>query len=179
MRLCTPTAWTCQSCTRFRIRASRSVEGIHVCHGAPVEARRTSRDIGRQWASFAILFSATRFVFAPGHLLCSPAQHHHHRTLESFLRRFSVSKARRLFEAAIKANPSHAESLGNLAVLLHGQPSTSPAMLGKIEGLYKRAVHADPANANNFSNFGLFLAEVNSSFAAQCCSTWWTGSDLP
>ena len=34
-------------------------------------------------------------------------------------------------------------------------------MLDKIEGLYKRAIHADPANANNFSNFGLFLAEVS------------------
>lgn len=70
-------------------------------------------------------------------------------------------QARGLFEAAIAANPSHAESLGNLAVLLHGQPGTSTAILDKIEDLYKRAVHADPANANNFSNFGLFLAEVN------------------
>lgn len=66
-----------------------------------------------------------------------------------------------MFEAAIAANPSHAESLGNLAVLLHGQPGTSTTILDKIEDLYKRAVHADPANANNFSNFGLFLAEVN------------------
>lgn len=72
-----------------------------------------------------------------------------------------VPKAKRLFEAAIEANPSHAESLGNLAVLLHGQPCTSAATLDMIEGLYKRAIHADPANANNFSNFGLFLAEVN------------------
>lgn len=69
-------------------------------------------------------------------------------------------QAEELFEAAIAANPAHAESLGNLAVLLHGQPSTSAAMLDKIEALYKRAVHADPVNANNFSNFGLFLAEV-------------------
>ncbi|CAM9862822.1 unnamed protein product [Ectocarpus sp. 4 AP-2014] len=68
-------------------------------------------------------------------------------------------KAKTLFEAAIAANPSHAESLGNLAVLLHGQPCTSAPLLDKIEGLYKRAVHADPVNANNFSNFGLFLAE--------------------
>lgn len=71
-----------------------------------------------------------------------------------------------MFEAAIAANPSHAESLGNLAVLLHGQPCTSATMLDKIEGLYKRAVHADPANANNFSNFGLFLAEVNDCLSA-------------
>lgn len=81
---------------------------------------------------------------------------------------FLVLKARRLFEAAIETNPSHAESLGNLAVLLHGQPHTSAAVLDKIEGLYKRAVHADPANANNFSNFGLFLAEVNKAFFAEC-----------
>lgn len=65
-----------------------------------------------------------------------------------------------MFEAAIEANPYHAESLGNLAVLLHGQPCTSSTMLDKTEDLYKRAVHADPTNANNFSNFGLFLAEV-------------------
>lgn len=83
-------------------------------------------------------------------------------------RRSSASKARTLFEAAIEANLSHAESLGNLAVLLHGQACTSPAMLDKIEGLYKRAVHADPANANNLSNFGLFLAEVNGSCPLRC-----------
>ena len=45
-------------------------------------------------------------------------------------------------------------------MLLHGQPSNGPAVLDKIEDFYKRAVHADPANANNFSNYGLFLAEV-------------------
>lgn len=33
-------------------------------------------------------------------------------------------------------------------------------MLSRIEDLYRRAVHADPVNANNFSNYGLFLAEV-------------------
>lgn len=69
-------------------------------------------------------------------------------------------QARGLFETAIAANPSHAESLGNLAVLLHGQPSGGRAGLDRIEELYKRALHADPANANNFSNYGLFLAEV-------------------
>lgn len=69
-------------------------------------------------------------------------------------------QAEELFEAAIAANPAHAESLGNLAVLLHGQPCASAAVLDKIETLYKRAVHADPVNANNLSNFGLFLAEV-------------------
>lgn len=95
----------------------------------------------------------------------------HHVPLSSILPPlglFFVPKAKRLFEAAIEANPSHAESLGNLAVLLHGQPCASAAMLDKIEGLYKRAVHADPANANNFSNFGLFLAEVNSSSRDRC-----------
>lgn len=71
-----------------------------------------------------------------------------------------IQQARELFEAAIAANPSHAESLGNLAVLLHGQPGSGKAGLDRIEGLYKRALHADPANANNFSNYGLFLAEV-------------------
>ena len=71
-----------------------------------------------------------------------------------------IRQAEELFEAAIAANPVHAESLGNLAVLLHGQPDNEPAVLDRIEGLYKRAVHADPANANNFSNYGLFLAEV-------------------
>ena len=45
-------------------------------------------------------------------------------------------------------------------MLLHGQPSNEPVVLDKIEDLYKRAVHADPTNANNFSNYGLFLAEV-------------------
>lgn len=65
-----------------------------------------------------------------------------------------------MFEAAILANPSHAESLGNLAVLLHGQASIEETVLRRIEALYKRAVHADPTNANNFSNYGLFLAEV-------------------
>lgn len=79
-----------------------------------------------------------------------------------------IPKAKGLFEAAIKANPSHAESLGNLAVLLHGRPFTSAAMLDKIEGLYKRAVHADPVNANNFSNFGLFLAEVSNQCVQEC-----------
>ncbi|CAM9800593.1 unnamed protein product, partial [Scytosiphon promiscuus] len=73
-------------------------------------------------------------------------------------------KAGKLFEAAIAANPAHAESLGNLAVLLHGRPCTSAGMLDKIEALYKRAVHADPVNANNFSNFGLFLAEKRADF---------------
>lgn len=65
-----------------------------------------------------------------------------------------------MFEAAIEANPSHAESLGNLAVLLHAQLNQGKDMLEKIAELYKRAVYADSANANNFSNYGLFLAEV-------------------
>lgn len=70
-------------------------------------------------------------------------------------------QAMALFEAAIAANPSHAESLGNLAVLLHGQAPKKVEVLARIEDLYKRAVHSDPSNANNFSNYGLFLAEVN------------------
>lgn len=69
-------------------------------------------------------------------------------------------QAKRLFEAAIAANPFHAESLGNLAVLLHGQTPKGAKVLDRIEDLYKRAVHADPANVNNVSNYGLFLAEV-------------------
>lgn len=72
----------------------------------------------------------------------------------------SARQARQLFEAAIAANPSHAESLGNLAVLLHGQAYKGATGLDKIEEIYKRALRADPTNANNFSNYGLFLAEV-------------------
>lgn len=45
-------------------------------------------------------------------------------------------------------------------MLLHGQPCEKRLMLDRVESLYKRAVYADPANANNFSNYGLFLAEV-------------------
>lgn len=52
------------------------------------------------------------------------------------------------------------------------------AILDKIEGLYKRAVHADPANANNFSNFGLFLAEVNVRLARDLMSRVATKSSL-
>ncbi|CAM9715302.1 unnamed protein product [Ascophyllum nodosum] len=74
-------------------------------------------------------------------------------------------KAKALFEAAIAANPSHAESLGNLAVLLHGCSRDDPVTLGRIENLYSRAVRSDPANANNFSNYGLFLAERRKDFA--------------
>lgn len=76
------------------------------------------------------------------------------------LPRILIVQAKRLFEAAIAANPSHAESLGNLAVLLHGQMPKGVKVLDRIEDLYRRAVRADPANANNVSNYGLFLAEV-------------------
>lgn len=69
-------------------------------------------------------------------------------------------QAKTLFEAAIKANPVHAEALGSLAVLLHAQSEKGQNVLRYVEDLYKRAVHADPMNANNLSNYGLFLAEV-------------------
>lgn len=70
-------------------------------------------------------------------------------------------QAKLYFEAAIKANPAHAESLGNLAVLLHAKSTEDQLSLQRVEDLYKRAVHSDPMNANNLSNYGLFLAEVN------------------
>ena len=59
---------------------------------------------------------------------------------------------------AIGANPKHADSLGNYAVLLHGVKQ----QYDKAEDYYKKAIDAEPDHTNNLGNYALFLAEVRS-----------------
>lgn len=75
-----------------------------------------------------------------------------------------IDAVRRLYDRALRHDPKNPDTLGAVAVLLHGtaqQNSTGEArQLDEAEVMYQRALNACTWHTNNLGNYGLFLTDV-------------------
>ena len=72
--------------------------------------------------------------------------------------RRDYDRAEAMYERAIKADPNHANNLGNYADFL--ELETVRRDYDRAEAMYERAIKADPNHANNLGNYANFLKNV-------------------
>jgi len=75
-----------------------------------------------------------------------------------------LDAVRRLYDRSLRHDPENPDTLGALAVLLHGTAAQSISgeadQLNEAEIMYQRALTACTWHTNNLGNYGLFLTDV-------------------